>query len=398
VDIGKVTKLPSTLIPLASPEALLRTEHLTTDNSLHPYRDPQSAQKESVVQIADEADDMFTHAPVSLWEEDFSEVKHRFCQLKAVGVEDLRKHFKKNPEEVLALARMVRIVRINKQTLALYDAAGPVEFRQGLSPIFNKDSFEVFKEELIAFWKGTTSFASEAVNLTLAGTIKNILIHAIIPPGYEESWAKVYVAITDITAIKDSMKSLASSEQKYRSVFDATLTAIVLVDATSGVIREANRSARKLLGASNGVDTGEQPLVRALFSQMPERPGLSGQVLHINHNGSSKTPVKMSASTIEMKDARVVMLTFYQVDDMAPMKRRGNHHPAGMIKKKLSQRECEILRHICNGSTSRTIAQSLAISEKTVRTHRTRLMQKLDMHCVVDLVKFAMSTGLARPH
>jgi hypothetical protein len=54
---------------------------------------------------------MFTHAPVSLREEDFSEVKRRFDQLKTNGVEDLRKHFRKHPEEVLALARLVRIVR-----------------------------------------------------------------------------------------------------------------------------------------------------------------------------------------------------------------------------------------------------------------------------------------------
>ena len=52
-----------------------------------------------------------------------------------------------------------------------------------MSPIFNKDSFEVFKEELMAFWKGRTSFVSEAINLTLTGMSKNILIYAIIAPG-----------------------------------------------------------------------------------------------------------------------------------------------------------------------------------------------------------------------
>jgi len=139
-----------------------------------------AASKEVGVPSVDDAKDIFTHAPVSLWEEDFSEVKRRFDQLRANGVEDLRKHFQKHPEEVLSLARMVRITRVNEETLKLYDAAGPAEFQEGLSLIFNKDSFEIFKEEVIAFWKGRTSFSSEAVNVTLTGTNKNILLSPVM--------------------------------------------------------------------------------------------------------------------------------------------------------------------------------------------------------------------------
>ena len=66
------------------------------------------------------------------------------------------------------------------------------------------------------------------------------------------------------------------------------------------------------------------------------------------------------------------------------------------LGKKLTQREREILKLICNGKTSRVIAQQLSISDKTVETHRSRIMQKLDKHCVVDLVKFAITNGLAQ--
>jgi PAS domain S-box-containing protein len=350
---------------------------------------------------------MFTHAPVSLWEEDFSEVKRRFDQLKRNGVEDLRKHFKKHPEEVLSLARMVRIVRVNKETLALYDAAGPVEFREGLSPIFNKDSYEIFKEELMAFWKGRTSFTSEAITLTLSGSSKNVIIHVIIPPGFEQTWAKVYVAITDITAIRDSIRNLVVSEQKYRSVFYTTQTAIVLADATSGMIVEANKSAKRLLGASSGelaglhiadlVHSEEQKLVRVLMSHQAEWSGLSGQVLHVCPKNGNKTPVMVTANTIEVNDTTVIALSFTQIETAALEKRKRNYPHAG-LRKKLTQREREILKLICSGKTSRVIAQYLSISDKTVETHRTRIMQKLDKHCVVDLVKFAMSNGLAQLH
>jgi hypothetical protein len=107
----------------------MRTEKLAWELSSGQHAEAET--KEPGVLTLDDADGMFTHAPVSLWEEDFSEVKRRFEHFKRNGVEDLRKHLKKHPEEVLVLARMARIVRVNSETLTLYDAAGPVEFREG---------------------------------------------------------------------------------------------------------------------------------------------------------------------------------------------------------------------------------------------------------------------------
>jgi len=305
-------KTTTNLAPSASPDDL-RAQQLTGNLATSPHGHSQTPSRESVIQPVDDTDCMFTYAPVSLWEEDFSAVKRRFDQLKRSDVEDLRKHLKKHPEEVLSLARMVRIVRVNNETLALYDAAGPVEFREGLSPIFNKDSFEVFKEELMAFWKGKTSFTSEAINLTLTGTSKNILIHVIIPPGFEHTWAKVYVAITDITAIRDSMINLAVSEQKYRSVFDAVKTAVLLADIPSGMIVEANKSAKRLFSASNSELVGlhlaelvqgeEQDGVRALLRLHPDWPGLDGQIINVRSKSKGAIPVLATISTIEGDDA-----------------------------------------------------------------------------------------------
>jgi PAS domain S-box-containing protein len=386
----------------------VRVEQRTGDLSTRQHRPSQTPSGESVIQPADDADGMFTHAPVSLWEEDFSEVKRRFDQLKRNGVDDLRKHLKKHPEEVLSLARMVRIVRVNKETLALYDAAGPIEFREGLSPIFNKGSFEVFKDELMAFWKGKTSFNSEAINLTLTGTSKNLLIHVIIPPGFEQTWAKVYIAITDITAIRDSIRNLAASEQKYRSVFDAVQTAVLLADVPSGMIVEANKSAKRLLGASSSELVGmhladlmqgeEQDSVRALLRLHLNQPSPAGQVIHVRHKSNGTIPVLATANTIVIGDANVIVVSLTPPDELAPIRsteRKVSAFRTG-LGKKLTQREREILSLICSGKSSRAIAHQLCISEKTVETHRTRIMQKLDTHCVVDLVKFAMINRLAR--
>jgi rsbT co-antagonist protein RsbR len=163
--------------------------------------------------------DVFEQAPVSLWEEDFSEIKRRLDSLKRSGVEDLRRHFRKHPEEVLSFARMAKGVRVNKATLDLYEAKGVEEFRKGLSLVFSKESYDVFKEELIAFWKGKTLFSSEATNLTLSGERKDMLIRVAISPGFEESWSRVSVAITDVTNLKEGIEGLRASSDKYRKVF-----------------------------------------------------------------------------------------------------------------------------------------------------------------------------------
>ena len=60
----------------------------------------------------------------------------------------------------------------------------------------------------------------------------------------------------------------------------------------------------------------------------------------------------------------------------------------------LTDREIEILRLIASGLTNKQIAEKLFISIKTVETHRTKIMQKLDLHTTADLVRYAIKTGI----
>jgi DNA-binding NarL/FixJ family response regulator len=60
----------------------------------------------------------------------------------------------------------------------------------------------------------------------------------------------------------------------------------------------------------------------------------------------------------------------------------------------LTVREREVLKLIASGLTNKQTASRLFISIKTVETHRTNLMQKLDIHTTADLVRYAMRTGI----
>lgn len=60
----------------------------------------------------------------------------------------------------------------------------------------------------------------------------------------------------------------------------------------------------------------------------------------------------------------------------------------------LTGRQREILQLVAEGRSSRDIAQRLHISVKTVETHRTQLMQRLDIFDVAGLTRYAIRVGL----
>jgi two-component system response regulator NreC len=62
----------------------------------------------------------------------------------------------------------------------------------------------------------------------------------------------------------------------------------------------------------------------------------------------------------------------------------------------LSDREREILQLIAEGHTYDDIASILCISKKTVETHRANIMDKLNIHDKVGLVKYAIRKGLIK--
>jgi DNA-binding NarL/FixJ family response regulator len=62
----------------------------------------------------------------------------------------------------------------------------------------------------------------------------------------------------------------------------------------------------------------------------------------------------------------------------------------------LTPRQREVLRLIAEGQTTKRIALALDISAKTVETHRAQLMERLDIHDVAGLVRYAIRNGLVK--
>jgi two-component system response regulator NreC len=63
----------------------------------------------------------------------------------------------------------------------------------------------------------------------------------------------------------------------------------------------------------------------------------------------------------------------------------------------LTPRERQVLQLIAEGKSTKDVASLLGISVKTAESHRTRLMQKLDIHETASLVRYAVRRGIVRP-
>ncbi len=65
--------------------------------------------------------------------------------------------------------------------------------------------------------------------------------------------------------------------------------------------------------------------------------------------------------------------------------------------KRLTERECEILRLVVDGKPSKEIAEQFGISQRTVEQHRSHLMRKLDVDSIAQLVRLSVESCETSP-
>ncbi|MBM3253716.1 MAG: sensor domain-containing diguanylate cyclase, partial [Candidatus Omnitrophica bacterium] len=164
---------------------------------------------------------LFDDSPIPLWIEDFSEVKKYLDDLHREGIGDLKTYFENRPEVISYCANLVKVVDVNRATLDLYNAKSKKEFKDNLNRIFCRESYGVFKEELIALAEGKTVFESETINQTLTGEKINLSFKWFVATGYEKTLSKVFISIIDITKHKRTEEVLRESEQRKKAFFQA---------------------------------------------------------------------------------------------------------------------------------------------------------------------------------
>jgi DNA-binding NarL/FixJ family response regulator len=73
-----------------------------------------------------------------------------------------------------------------------------------------------------------------------------------------------------------------------------------------------------------------------------------------------------------------------------------NGVPAGTRTERLTSREAEVLQLVAEGKVNKQISSELCISVKTVEKHRQEVMNKLNIHHVAGLTRYAISRGIIK--
>lgn len=153
----------------------------------------------------------------------------------------------------------------------------------------------------------------------------------------------------------------------------------------------------------NGLDATarivkESPTTRVILLSMHANEEYLRQALHVGASGyllkgAELAELELALKTVASGERYLTpAVAKYAVEAF----REKSEGPVGPLAK-LSMRQREILQLVAEGHTTKDIAHRLNLSVKTVETHRSQLMERLDIHDVPGLVRFAMRVGLIQP-
>jgi PAS domain S-box-containing protein len=185
---------------------------------------------------------IFENAPISIWEEDWSEVKHLLDELKdSVPPEEFMNYLNVHLGFVKRLAHAIKIIKVNKKTVELYEAKDEDELiNSSIVETFLPQSLITFKEEMVALYRGDKEFETEIELQTLKGTP----LYAIIQVGFpqkENDFKNVIVIMIDITPSKRNHQKYLETKAKFHRSFYQGIVGMAITDV-NGNILEVNDS------------------------------------------------------------------------------------------------------------------------------------------------------------
>jgi DNA-binding NarL/FixJ family response regulator len=207
------------------------------------------------------------------------------------------------------------------------------------------------------------------------------------------------VLVDDHTVVRDGLKALLEANPEIKVVGDAAtgLQAMEKVNALEPDIVIMDISMPEM----NGIEAMrkiivEHPEVKVIVLSML---GTADHVFHALEAGARGYLLKESAGRDVMEAVQLVStgemyfsqpITRTMVDDYMRARVESDANPL----ESLSMRENEILCMVVEGKTSAEIAESLHLSPKTIESYRSRMMQKLGLSDMPELIKFAIKHGL----
>ncbi len=164
---------------------------------------------------------LFDAAPISLWEEDWSEVKKFIDELRSDGVADLIAAFRDRPDLLEQAGARIKILDVNEATLKIYHADSKQQLIDDHHRRLRSAPWPTLLEELQYLTSGQRRVTTESDDIRVDGTPFHVRTTMEIPEGHEHDWRRVFAAVEDITEAR-----ALSQQLRFQAAHDA-LTGLV---------------------------------------------------------------------------------------------------------------------------------------------------------------------------
>ncbi len=232
---------------------------------------------------------LFEGAPISIWEEDFSEVVSELRALRDERGVDIAEYLRGHPERIQGYAARVRVVEVNPAALALCEAESREALLGGLDKVFLEESLATFGEQLIALASGATMWEGEGVHGTLSGGRLDVVVRLLVTPDADPPYSSVIIAITDETA----RRRAESERREFAARMERTQRLESLGVLAGGVAHDFNNILMGVLGNAELAlldleeGSGEAEAVRAIRASAQRAAEICQQMLVFSGRASA---------------------------------------------------------------------------------------------------------------
>lgn len=162
---------------------------------------------------------LFEDSPHVLCIADYSGIVEYLAGMSPECAKDYGEILRENPSELAACLSRLRILRVNRAAMKLFGGDSEQELIEGVFTVIGQETMPQVVEGISVIGRGETFFEHEIILYHLLSRAK---IHAIlrwnVVPGYEASYRRVILSITDISARKHAEEKVAEHRSQLRKL------------------------------------------------------------------------------------------------------------------------------------------------------------------------------------